>query len=668
MDSLQGDGICDVLLHLLWTKDELGYGPSIWVPDTVVYKFGQPTVWYFTGLDGKLKRKHKQNLVNVKIEEAFNKSATSDIVACYISEDPKHGTTMEYFDRGGLNEFLYSRWKENNGLLQRFIESKGTKNAVVRAIWSPKVCLLERRANRKHLHDSRYGFYERAVTYEGPEHFSDAAPLRGATFPTQIQRICDNLQAHVAEVSFRKHRIIRLVAHFKIDAKDKVWLLWTSSIRLAPERDQDQKLVPEDVVNIDSIVKLPPHVELVDKANHSDVDASTIAAMSKKSWCSSCGKVASAHQFHPVQYKVIISHFEQLVALLKIDAADKGVMAWPPDPTVLAAAGNVGLGNLLLSKDKKKVLKEIDLVVPPMLRQAHPKLTVAAYRKYKRDPLFLYKTLDVCEDCFLFFAELTSAYGNGTSALLQKHNMQPAKPEDCVPLPRPPKPIHKKRLPPAPKRKEQPTRKDHVQEAPSLPPAIYSVDDSHNYFPAVIDAPCPAVDAAPCPAVDDDVVVVRKREEAFFRDLYADGRQQLPKGHPLAHMVTSHAILQSMSSKPPTTTMGGVGNKKTRKSPYSQKPVLVDSTALPQQQQQQQKSDAATSSPSVGELTKPRRTKNKGLSYTPSASAIQHREFLLKTLEDAQRNLETPNALQAWKQQTALELRREAAANLPSPT
>lgn len=39
--------------------------------------------------------------------------------------------------------------------------------AIVRAIWSPKVCLLERRLNTKQLHDQRYGLYERAVTYEG---------------------------------------------------------------------------------------------------------------------------------------------------------------------------------------------------------------------------------------------------------------------------------------------------------------------------------------------------------------------------------------------------------------------------------------------------------------------------------------------------------------------
>ena len=88
LDSLEGDGISDVLLHWLHAKDELGYGPSLWLPDTVVYKFGQPVHWYFTSAaDGKIKKKNKQNLVNVRIEETFNKrNIGCDIVAYYISE------------------------------------------------------------------------------------------------------------------------------------------------------------------------------------------------------------------------------------------------------------------------------------------------------------------------------------------------------------------------------------------------------------------------------------------------------------------------------------------------------------------------------------------------------------------------------------------------------
>tara|TARA_B110000305_G_C19191866_1_gene516969 strand:+ start:108 stop:836 length:729 start_codon:yes stop_codon:yes gene_type:complete len=225
--SLQGDGINDSLFHNIWQKDELNFGPSINIPDSIVYKFGQPVCWYFTGVDGKIKRKHKQTLVNVRIEEAMTKKVIgSDIVAHYISTDPKEDgkegeeeTTIEYFDREGLHDFLYNRWKENSGILQRFIEPKGTQNSMIRAVWSPKVCLLERRVNNRQLHDKRFGLYERAITYEGPEFHSNASPLRGNVLPSQIQRICENIVSHVGEVSFQKNRIRRMVMNFKVDAK-----------------------------------------------------------------------------------------------------------------------------------------------------------------------------------------------------------------------------------------------------------------------------------------------------------------------------------------------------------------------------------------------------------------------------------------------------------------
>lgn len=86
MYSLEGDGVCEHLYEFIWCKDEISFRPTINVPDTIVYKFGQPVSWYFTGVDGKVKKKFKTNIINVKIEEAFVKASIgSDIVAYYIS-------------------------------------------------------------------------------------------------------------------------------------------------------------------------------------------------------------------------------------------------------------------------------------------------------------------------------------------------------------------------------------------------------------------------------------------------------------------------------------------------------------------------------------------------------------------------------------------------------
>ncbi|CAN0255573.1 unnamed protein product, partial [Phaeothamnion confervicola] len=113
-------------------------------------------------------------------------------------------------------DFLFNRWKQHNGILQRFVEPKGTRNALVHAVWSPKVCLLERRVNTRQLHDSRFGLSERAVTFDGPDAFSRSCPLRGSVLPSEIQRVCEAVAAHVAEVSYQKQQIRSMVLSFKV--------------------------------------------------------------------------------------------------------------------------------------------------------------------------------------------------------------------------------------------------------------------------------------------------------------------------------------------------------------------------------------------------------------------------------------------------------------------
>ena len=417
--SLHGDGVNDSLFHHIWQKDELNFGPTVNIPDTIIYKFGQPVQWYFSGMDGKVKRKHKQNLVNVRIEEAMTKKVIgSDIVAYYIAtevddETGSTSTSIEYLDRKGLHDFLYNRWKENSGILQRFIEPKGTQNVMVRAIWSPKVCLLERRVNNRQLHDKRFGLYERAITYEGPEFHSSAAPLRGNVLPSQVQRICENIVTHVGEVSFQKHRIKRMVANFKVDAKDRVWLLWSSSIRLDDEPFSGGPGTPglTAPLNIDSIVKLPATIKLSHFASHGSHNEEHAPVPFVD--CVSCGKKLPSDQYHPVPYKTIIAHFEQVINLLTVDMtyqSASGTLEWPPDPAIITAAGGVGFGGVKLdpSTNRDNICLE-DVTIPPVVRQLHTKLTAGAYRRYRKDPLFLYKTAMCCESCFLVYAEMASA-------------------------------------------------------------------------------------------------------------------------------------------------------------------------------------------------------------------------------------------------------------------
>ena len=89
--NLGGDGIIDNLYHYLWAKDPLfNSGPYILLPDTIIYKYGNPTFWYFTSKDGTLMRKSKKNVNNKQIEKIFlRKTSPNQIVAALYTNKKK---------------------------------------------------------------------------------------------------------------------------------------------------------------------------------------------------------------------------------------------------------------------------------------------------------------------------------------------------------------------------------------------------------------------------------------------------------------------------------------------------------------------------------------------------------------------------------------------------
>jgi len=441
--QLTDDGISEQFFELLWSKDELNFGPSINIPDTIVYKFGQPTNWYFTANNGRVKRKNRGNLLNARIEECFTKHVLGyDIIASFVSvhveRDPVTGavapSTIEFLDHAGLSNFLYNRKREDsNGILQRFIEPKGTKNEVIRAIWSPKVCLLERAENIHQLHDHRYGLYERCVTLEGPEYYITSAPLRGPVLAGQIQKLCESVVSHISEVTFAQKQVTRIVINFKVDSRDKIWLLYTTSIRLNDMLDNvaaggnTGNLSSASVaggpvrtlVNIDSVISLPNTVNLNPTRSYDRIVPKT------RVQCISCAKETLDDMRHPITYKSVLKHYEHVLHIMtdvatRPDKEGTAILDWPPDQEVVDAAGGVGFGCLnMVGEDDALVkvskieinnrhLSASEVHIPPILRYLHPKLSGKSFYQCKRDPLFLYKTVTVCEPCYLVYAEFTT--------------------------------------------------------------------------------------------------------------------------------------------------------------------------------------------------------------------------------------------------------------------
>ena len=55
--SLEMDGINEEFFRLMWLKDELNFGPSLNIPDTIIVKYGQPTSWFLLHRTEKSRRR-----------------------------------------------------------------------------------------------------------------------------------------------------------------------------------------------------------------------------------------------------------------------------------------------------------------------------------------------------------------------------------------------------------------------------------------------------------------------------------------------------------------------------------------------------------------------------------------------------------------------------------
>ena len=295
--------------------------------------------------------------------------------------------------------------------MQLFISPAGggTHNSQIRAICAPKMCVLERRKTKQELHDSRFGLYERAVTFEGPEVYSTSLPIRGAALPDQLRELCSKVLKDVSEAAMTVERESdpkedkRMVLNLKVDSKNRIWVLYSSSIRSLsgaskfnsedfPSNDNDQPL------NIQNVIKLSPSIKLSQNANHDP----SVTVSNKRTFnkCPSCAKIEVGENFHPVPYKTIISHFEQ------VKKSSRNSSCWPPHEDIIKSSGGVGFGTVA-GKHFDTISKE-DMEIPPIIRHLHERLKIDGYRRYRSDPLFLHRKCEVCESCFLAYAKLVS--------------------------------------------------------------------------------------------------------------------------------------------------------------------------------------------------------------------------------------------------------------------
>ncbi|CEG36793.1 uncharacterized protein PHALS_04052 [Plasmopara halstedii] len=448
---LEGDGLVENLYQYLWSADNLGGDVQVPVPQTVIYRGSQPMAWYFTSRKcGRIKRKTREHLNSTLIEQSFTKmKASTEIVAYYLcqSDSESISPAIEYFDAEALHVFLFKRQKNSHaststshrsaGILQQFLVPKGGHHSTLKAIWSPKLCLLERRENVHTLHDARFNVYERGVTFEeggGVDSLSRPDPVRGSILPGMVQQLCERVVDYVSRVSYHKYRIARMVLRLQLDADDRLWLLWCSSMRLqspltAVASASAINIRPLDIVS-DAKVSSLTFAQAFDNRSRFRSSAKFLEAndelCSGQSRCASCAQVVAQRALFPTTYRAVLAHFQYVLKFSDqcIDGDKRTSLEWPPNEQVVQQAGGVGFGichHLKMTKSNNSVpgltkvrrggkqWQKRELIIPPVIRYIHPALLPEDYARLRQDPIFLHKTVGVCEHCCLVYADYTTA-------------------------------------------------------------------------------------------------------------------------------------------------------------------------------------------------------------------------------------------------------------------
>ena len=392
-----------------------------------------------------LLRKARANTTAAQLSKQFGRGAKAagargepcDVAAYYLYTKEREGDAVgsgdaalgvEFLDKRGVVAFLKEtaagrRPGGKEAILQRYVVPKGGREAVVRATWSPQMCLLERRAALAPLGDvRRYARYERCATFGAPEHTTESAPLAGALLATRVQAACNAAAEHVRDAAACAggvcYDVARMVLHFKLAEDDSLWLINCSSIRMAPMQDIARTHpLRQAHVDLARPLRLRP-LELdfettvhTDETHARQADASLASSIcrlegsiaKRKGSKAAAGKNAALGVGAEVGAFVCPACCGAFRPEERCEVTHKAAMAlWGDGGGGIGDdAGGVQGWDTLSDFSAEGESEVAALPVPPALQRAVPRLTAEKFAVMRYDPTFLYRTMSVCTSCCL---------------------------------------------------------------------------------------------------------------------------------------------------------------------------------------------------------------------------------------------------------------------------
>jgi hypothetical protein len=230
------------------------------IPFTVVYQYCKPYAAFFTD-GGHLRKIESKDLEvpNPAMKGAPHNHAVTNILEEFMPEKSVHkplalhkchtgveamrvfsrdpllqgdkDLVVEYQNAEDVNNFLLHRAKDQNGIIQRFVQPNTPKVVSYKVYWTPYHVQIESMKNN-HLADAAdLPLERRCCTFDGHQNDVSMCALNKAV-EKKIQEATNKIVTAIKRLVPRRVEIQVLVLHFKASSNAKVWLLYCSSLRL----------------------------------------------------------------------------------------------------------------------------------------------------------------------------------------------------------------------------------------------------------------------------------------------------------------------------------------------------------------------------------------------------------------------------------------------------
>jgi len=360
-------------------------------------------------------------------DEFLQKEPPCAVIGTYISfsDEEKGGRdviTLQHFSKQTFGNFIFKKQKSMNSVLQRFVEPRNGKNLMIKVTWSPQFCLVERKTNLNAITNLKIDFYERIVTYEGPEHLCVTDNITSPTLASDIQKACINIVNHVNFISEGATKITRMVLFFKVDHKDRLWLLFTSGLKVTDESTESQRagFNPNKFhFNVSPVITVPEGV----MENNTSPEKPTKTKKSQlpdretsgREMCPGCDRFFARDDFYHISFKNIIQDYEDLIHEEEMKHSESPStnttvnFLQPKQPQKT----DMNYHQQRLSHLENKPNNEIEFydeaedyktkrtAVPPIILKIFTIMSVPKYRKLRNDPNWIYNTASVCTNCYV---------------------------------------------------------------------------------------------------------------------------------------------------------------------------------------------------------------------------------------------------------------------------